>query len=143
MKQNLGVILVCGAALLSGIAFSQSREPAGAQAPPQAGPDRLERLEKDLVDSRARVEALAVELAATQTKLAEVVGYLQANAASAKGLEATLDASEEAGFTFGINPESRHILLRGWREHLAALGTAVPKVPPAPRPAAAKAAPAR
>ena len=132
MKRNLVVVLVSGVALLSGLAFSQG---------PAQGPDRVELLEKDLVDSRARVEALAAELAATQAKLAEVVGYLQANAASAKALGETLDASEEAGFTYGINPESRHILLRGWREHLAAVGTSVPKVPPGPpRPAAKPAA---
>lgn len=132
MKKNLGLVLLSCALVLSGLGFSQS-------PPQETDPklERIDRLERDLVDSRARAEAIAAELAATRALLADVVGYLADQSQSAKSLAETLDASEAAGFTFGINPESRHILLRGWREHLATLQQPV-VVPPAPKPAGAK-----
>ena len=42
-------------------------------------------------------------------------------------MQATLDDSEKNGFTYGINPDSRHILLKGWRDQLAAMQKDVPK----------------
>ena len=145
MKKKLGVVLVVCALVLSGFASSQNpppapapgegpvpaEDPAPAPAPvrdPAAGADeaKLARLERDLVESRARTEALAAELVETKTRLANVVRYLEQQAASAQALATTLDASEAAGFTFGINPESRHILLRGWREQLGAVQKDLP-----------------
>ena len=104
MKKNLGHVLLTCALVLSGLGFSQS-------PPQEADPklERVDRLERDLVDSRARTEAIAAELAATRAVLTEVVGYLADQSQSAKSLAETLDASETAGFTFGINPDSRTV----------------------------------
>lgn len=67
----------------------------------------------------ARVEVL-------EAQLAEVRAYLQAEAKSAKALSAALDVSEQEGFTFGINPRSREVLLEGFRSHAVVLQQGVP-----------------
>jgi hypothetical protein len=129
MNQNFALRLVGLALVVSGLAFAQGDGPAGGTE------EKIARLERDLVDSRTRVEKLATELADTKAQLGRVVKYLEQQSESSKALALTLDESEAAGFTFGINPESRHILLRGWREHLTALQTDVPGAPGA-KPAA-------
>ncbi len=103
-------------------------------------------------DADARIDALAKDVAAlqklveTQTKdatdakiLAEKnAKYAAEQAKAAAALIETLDASEKAGFTFGINPESRVLLLSGWRTALEAAQRDVPALPP-PAPAKATA----
>lgn len=58
--------------------------------------------------------------------LDEVVVYLDSLARSAKQLEAALSESEEKGFTYGINPESRIVLLKGFRHVAGTLQKDVP-----------------
>jgi len=55
-----------------------------------------------------------------------VLKYLDAQSKAARGMARTLDESEKAGFTYGMNPESRHVLLKGWRAQLSALQKDVP-----------------
>jgi hypothetical protein len=102
-------------------------------------------------DAEARIDALAKDVAAlqkvveTQTKdatdakiLAEKNAKYAAEQAKAAGaMLETLDATEKAGFTFGINPESRVLLLNGWRTALEAAQRDVPALP-APATAGAK-----
>lgn len=131
MKSQVSLLLLCAAAV-SGLAFAKS-------APEQNTPDhKLEILEKDVVASRARTEELAAELAETRAVLDATLKYLGEQASSAKRMAQTLDDSEQAGFTFGINPDSRHILLKGWRDELAAAQKNVP-VMPAAKPASTNA----
>ena len=52
--------------------------------------------------------------------------YIDAQSKAAKAMVDVLDAAEKAGFTFGINPESRELLLKGWREELDTLQQGVP-----------------
>ena len=127
MKQNLVLGSVGLALLVSGLAVAQG----GGTPRPE---EKIERLERDLVESQKRVEKLAQKCADQQVEVARIVRYLEQQAESSKALEAALDDSEAAGFTFGINPESRHILLRGWREHLAVLQKDVPSLPDAAKP---------
>lgn len=80
--------------------------------------DRVQELEQEL--ERARIELVeSTRKSEEVTKaLEEVQAYLKEQADAAKSMARTLDASEEAGFTYGINPDSRHILLEGWRSRL-------------------------
>jgi hypothetical protein len=124
MKNSLS-IAVLAVALFAGLSFSQN--------PPAPSADhKLEILEKDLVSTRLRVETLSAELSEMRATLDATTKYLADQATGAKNLAATLDASETAGFTYGINPDSRHILLKGWREQLAAAQKDVPKTPARP-----------
>lgn len=125
---NSARILVVGAAFVAcGLAFSQG--PA-AQAPAKADPveRRFEVLEADLISTRERAEALALELAELKTTLSSTIKFVGEQAKAAQAMAETLDASEQAGFTAGINFESRHLLLRGWREQLAAAQKNLPVI---------------
>ena len=64
--------------------------------------------------------ALEQRVVALEQQLEVVQTYLQAQAESAQKLSKALDASEEQGFTYGINPESRKTLLKGFRTQAAA-----------------------
>ncbi len=129
MKSHLSLFLLSAAAV-SGLAFAKS-------APEQTDSDhKIEILEKDVVASRARTEEIAAELSETRALLDATLKYLAEQSTNAKKMAQTLDDSEQAGFTFGINPDSRHILLKGWRETLAAAQKNVPAMPaakPAPK----------
>lgn len=122
MQTTVGVILLA-LAVGAGVAFSQGEEPKDDPA------KKIEVLETDLVVMRERNDALGAELATTKATLARVVSYLEAQASSAAALAEVLDQSEQAGFTAGINPRSREVLLGGWREHLATLQADVPVMP--------------
>jgi hypothetical protein len=139
MKRQPGVILVVFTALLCGLAFSQN--------PPAPDPamSRLDKLEKDLAAARLRIEALSTEVVDAKKQFAGAMHYLEEQGKSAAAMESVLDQAEKAGFTYGVNPDSRHILLRGWREQLAAAQKDVPVAPvapPPPAPAPTKAPPA-
>lgn len=117
-----------------GLATFQGSLAADAEA-------RLAALEKETAALRKVVETQSKD--ATEAKaLAEgSARYAAEQAKAAATMLETLDASEKAGFTFGINPESRIVLLRGWRDALNAAQRDVPALPtPAPTPAPARTA---
>lgn len=118
MKLNLliGLLLVLSLAGLS---------PSGAQQPAGDLEMRVAGLEAELVRALERERAL-------EERIVRLERYVEGLAKSSEGLTATLQASEEAGFTAGINPRSRELLLAGWREHLAVLRAGLPKPPAAP-----------
>lgn len=134
MKSRTGAVVVVLAALVGGLAFSQNPSvphPAG-QDP---GVDRIEKLETDLAAAKLRIEALSTEVADAKKKLAAAIKYVDSQAKAAGAMAVVLDQSEREGFTYGINPDSRHLLLRGWRDQLATAQENVPEVeaaPPAP-----------
>ena len=129
MKYPLTLALAASALLLTGLAFTEA---AQNQDPLQ---QRLQKLEQDLADCRARVAELAQEHKQGKAQFELAQKYLESQAKAAKAMADALDQSEQAGFTYGINPESRQILLRGWREQLGAAQQAVP-TPPAAKPEA-------
>ena len=139
MKTILGVTLVA-LAIGGGLAFSQAQDQKDKDSPKDDSAKKMAVLENDLISTRTRCEALATDLSETKATLARVVHYLDAQALSAGTLAGILDESEKAGFTAGINPSSREILLAGWREHLTAMQRDVPVLPapPAPAPAPSK-----
>jgi septal ring factor EnvC (AmiA/AmiB activator) len=118
-SQLLAALALSSAAVLCGFAFAP-------QAPQDPNAARIEKLEKDLAASRLRVEALSTDVADLKKQMAATVQYLQLQAHSAATMQTVLDDSENQGFTYGINPNSRHVLLRGWREQLAAAQKDVP-----------------
>lgn len=88
-----------------------------AQQKTKDGPmDRLTVVERDLAQAKDK-------LAKQEAELADLKAWVAAQQSAAKSMQATLDESEQAGFTYGINPESRHALLRGWRAQLDAAGS--------------------
>lgn len=95
--------------------------------------ERVEKLEKALAATVDRTDALSAELAATTALLDQTVRYVQAQAHGAAALARTLDQSEQEGFTYGINPRSRELLLSGWRGSLRTARTGVPGLKPAER----------
>jgi uncharacterized coiled-coil protein SlyX len=132
MKRHITAILV-GAAALAGLAFS------GSPTPQQTLEERVQALETQVADQRAQTERLASELAETHDLVERTVRYLQDQAKSASKMSGTLDASEQAGFTYGINPESRTLLLAGWRDQLAELQKGLPSLEKPQPPAAGQA----
>lgn len=84
-------------------------------------------------DLGKRVGALELALAAeqkahaeTRALLEQTVGYLHEQSAGAKKMMGVFQASEEAGFTAGINFRSREILLSGLRDYMTTLQKDVP-----------------
>ena len=139
MKSRTGAVVLVLAALAGGLAFSQNPPvtPPAAQDPSL---DRITKLETDLAAAKLRIEALSTQLAESKKQLSATVKYVEQQAKAAGAMAEALDRSEREGFTFGINPDSRHTLLRGWREQLAMAQANVPEVE-APPPAAGKLAP--
>ena len=128
MKSHAWIVVAVLALFAATIAFSSTTR---AQDPAKAKPDGVE---KDVAEARVRIEKLSTDLAATQAKLDSVLRYLDAQSKSAKAMVDTLQASETAGFTYGINPNSRTIMLKGWRDLLATAQQPLPGAPALPAP---------
>jgi hypothetical protein len=119
MKIQPTVILVVAAAF-SGLALAR---PTTSQASLE---ERVQALEEQLSGAGSGEEALAEDVAELKELAEATIAYLDAQAKAASKMERTLASSEDAGFTFGINPKSREILLEGWRETLATMQSDVP-----------------
>lgn len=87
---------------------------------------RVEALEGELARSQAQISSLAGDLAEQRKLVDRTVDYLGRQAAQAEAMLGVLDDSEERGFTAGINPKSREVLLAGWRAVMAEAGRDVP-----------------
>jgi hypothetical protein len=128
MKTFAAWTLCAVATVASGIAFSQD-PPA-----PESTDKRVERLEKELVATRQRLEEIVKSSKLQQDALNATIQYLSAQAEGSKEVQKALDASETAGFVYGINPRSREILLQAWREQLTKMQAGLPEVPKEPEP---------
>ncbi len=117
---SIGVVLVA-LAVGGGVAFSQGQDPKQDDLA-----KKVVVLESDIVATRLKSEAMAVELGEMKATLSKVLEYLDKQAKSAEAMATVLDDSEQAGFTAGINPNSRMILLSGWRDQLSGIQTDVP-----------------
>jgi len=138
MKSRTGAVVVLLAALAGGLAFSNPSSPSSAAQDPAA--ERMDKLEADLAAAKLRIEALSNEVAEAKKKMDATAKYAENQAKAAAAMTEALDQAEREGFTYGINPNSRHTLLRGWREMLATAQEDVPEVeaPPPPAPPAGK-----
>jgi len=116
MRRHLLVVLFLASFVgVSASSFGQEEAKADLEAQVQALASEVATLRTDLEGSAARVD--------------ELVGYLKQNQKAAEELSSALAASEAAGFTFGINPKSREILLAGWRKQLSAMQKGLPGAP--------------
>lgn len=106
-----------GAAVLASLAPSAIR---GAQddAPIELEP-RVAAIELQLETMTETIEGLA-------QKNALLERFFAAQASQAGALRTSLAESEKNGFTAGINPKSREVLLSGFRAYLDGLEAALP-----------------
>ena len=139
MKSRTAAVVVLLAALVGGMAFSQD-PPARHSTAQDPVAERLDKLEADLATAKLRIEALTTELSDAKSKMTAAAKYADNQAKAAAEMAVVLDQAEREGFTYGINPDSRHTLLRGWRDQLAEAQKDVPEVeaPPPPAPPAGK-----
>jgi hypothetical protein len=70
---------------------------------------------------------LALRVQVLEARVQEMRGTMDAQQKAAASLLTSLDAAEEAGFTSGINPRSREILLQAWRAQAKAAGSLAKK----------------
>lgn len=121
MKSPLTVVLFVTAAL-SGLALARPAQPQKASLE-----SRVQALETQLAEQKAVNQTVASDLREVRELAEATVAYLDAQAKAAQDMQGTLDQSEELGFTYGINPRSREVLLAGWREVLATMQADLPK----------------
>lgn len=140
MNRNLSLVLVviaavCGLAFaavpkhadgaLQAVASNQSEAPQLA-----ALQKRVEALEAELVAlKKVKPTDPEAALAKNREMLEGVVHYLRAQSGAAGRLQAVLEDSREKGFTFGINPDSRTVLLQGFHEFAESIKTDLPGEP--------------
>lgn len=132
MDRNMSTTRILSAVATCALGLSAYQGSLVAQAEAQSGV-----LEKDVAVLQKVVEVQAKDLADTRLLVEKSARYAHEQSKAAAALATALDEVELKGFTFGINPESRVALLRGWRESLAAAQRDVPVVPE-PAPATAK-----
>ena len=60
-------------------------------------------------------KGLAVRVQVLETQVQEMKGMMQAQSKAASEMLISLGEAEKAGFTAGINPRSREILMAAWR----------------------------
>ena len=89
-------------------------------------------LESEVAALTGEVATLREDLLESQAHIAQMLLYFENNKKAAAELTKALAASESAGFTFGINPKSRELLLAGWRKQLDAVQKNVPGTPSKP-----------
>ena len=118
-------LLLVGSIVVAGI--------AGTARPVQDGhsgddkqKSRQEVVEEDVAALRLDLEKLQASFVELQSQHDQLVSWAQEQSRAAAAMEATLAASESAGFTAGINPRSRELLLQGWRANLSSLQKGVP-----------------
>ncbi len=145
MTRLPSLALASFAALCLGTGLARSGG-AAAAAPVQDNPlERLVKLEKQVADLKAQVAKLEApkpssapgdispEVVEVRKQMADVISYLNAQADSARSLQESLADSEVKGFTWGINPDSRIVMLAGFNQFVTTLQTSVPGQSPAPQ----------
>ncbi len=70
---------------------------------------------------------LALRVQVLETRVQELRSTVESQKKAAAALIVSLDAAEKAGFTAGINPKSREILLSAWRTQAKAMGSPTKK----------------
>jgi hypothetical protein len=88
---------------------------------------RLATVEKEVAEMKAVFAEHEKAMGESRALAEKTARYLSEQAKAAAQMQHVLDESEKAGFTFGINPDSRILLLAGWHEALAAAQKDVPQ----------------
>jgi hypothetical protein len=134
MNSKLSLCCVLAAAV-AGLAW------AGTQNP-QDPEERIAALEREVAALKELVaqnktagdEALAKSAAEQAKSIDAVLGWARAHALAGEALQLVLDDSRAKGFTAGINPDSRVVLLDGFTAFVESLKTPLPAAPAAPAP---------
>lgn len=89
-------------------------------------------------DLEATVTRQAAELVALQGRVEALEAFARSQASAEEAFAAAAEKARDAGFTAGINPRSRELLLDAWAAKAAATRSAAPGPPeaseePAPR----------
>ena len=124
MNAKLSLLLVAAAAV-AGLALAQSN---GQQTPVE----RLTALEIEVTALKSELAELkksagaataADEFAATRASVDALVTWARAQSQAAGELDNALGEARAKGFTYGINPDSREVLLHGFASYTAAVHT--------------------
>src|SRR5262245_53634801 len=113
MNRNLSLVVFASAAVC-GLAFAQVTQKPDAAAQIAALEKRVAALEADLTAFKAATPGTPeseAALAKDRQTLDQLVRYTAAQGAAAEKLQDMLDDSQAKGFTYGINPDSRIVLL--------------------------------
>lgn len=137
MKRTVGLSVACLA--LCAAAFSLATTPP-AQSDLQK---EVERLRVEVAELKRKVgtaepERLRKELEDAKRLADETSAYLSAQADAAASLIEALRDAEKKGFTFGINPDSRVVLLQGFQTFCEGLQKNVPGRKPEAEPVAGR-----
>ena len=136
MNRSLSLALVVvGAA--AGLAFARTSSPQDPMERLSALEHEVATLQQELAElKRAPAAGLSAEEAKTlKSTLERLDQWVQHQAQAASALDAVLDDSQAKGFTYGINAESRTVLLQGFHDLAASLRSGVPTPAAEPAPA--------
>ena len=122
MKPSVLLSVIVLALVVCSQTFAQAPRPAATQDVRA----EFDKLKRDVARLNKQVMSLKQDQGPSLDEYNEVVAYLHAQAASATALKQVLVESEEKGFTYGINPESRIVLLAGIEDMCTALESGVP-----------------
>lgn len=87
---------------------------------------RVQILEEQLLEVELQLGIVAADAAQQRVLVDETVAYIGRQAMQAESMVDVLQVSEDEGFTAGINPRSREVLLAGFRSLLAEAQAHVP-----------------
>ncbi|MCE9593958.1 MAG: hypothetical protein K8S98_07190 [Planctomycetes bacterium] len=125
MKRTLGLSVACLALVAAAFSLAPTR-PQQNDLQKEFDRLRIEVAELKRKSAGGDVESLRAELKDANQKLTETVGYLAAQADAAAALLDAVKDAEKKGFTFGINPDSRVVLLQGFQSFCEGLQKNVP-----------------
>jgi hypothetical protein len=139
MNRNLSLVLV-SSAVVCGLALAQAPQNKDA-AQVAALQKRVEALEAD-VAAMKKATPPSADLAAAAEKdhktVEQLVKYTAAQATAATKLQGVLEDSREKGFTYGINPDSRIVMLDGLHDFTETIKAEALKPEPDPKAGDAK-----
>lgn len=101
---------------------------ASSNPAPQLAQDNNQDLQAIVLDLQSEVQDLRGMVENSERVTRETIAYLEGISKTSAELSRTLDSAEQKGFTAGINPSSREVLLSGWRAQLAKLQKNVPSL---------------
>ena len=125
MKPSLLLSVIVLALAVCSQTFAQAPRPSA----PQDVRAEFDKMKRDVARLTREVVNLKEAQGPTAAEYDEIVSYLHAQAASAAALKLVLIDSEEKGFTYGINPESRIVLLAGIEQLCTSFESGLPGTP--------------
>ena len=120
----LPALLALGGITTGHVASRPALQASQAEAQDLAA--RVQILEEQLLEVELQLGIVAADAAQQRVLVDETVAYIGRQAMQAESMVDVLQVSEDEGFTAGINPRSREVLLAGFRSLLAEAQAHVP-----------------